>query len=127
MSRWKSFPKPLTGDWLVLVLALLAVTVLFATLWRPAHAAKLQIRDHHGIYATFSLAQDRTIEIPGPLGVSHVVIQHGQVRFTQSPCRNQYCVHQGWLSRAGQVAVCLPNQISLELLGGDKNYDSLNY
>ena len=48
-------------------------------------------------------------------------------RYTQSPCRNQYCVHQGWLSRAGQVAVCLPNQISLELLGGDKNYDSLNY
>jgi hypothetical protein len=127
MSRWKSFPKLLPGDWLVLATGLLAVVALFATLWRPEHAAKLQIRDHNGIFATFSLAQDRNIDVPGPLGVSHISIRQGRVRFTQSPCRNQYCVHQGWLSRAGQAAVCLPNQISLELLGGEKNYDSLNY
>jgi len=127
MSRWKSFPKLLSGDWLVLAVGLAAVILLFATLWHPEHAARLQIRDHNGIFATFSLAQDRTIEVPGPLGISHIVIHQGQVRFTQSPCHNQYCVHQGWLSHAGQVAVCLPNQISLELLGGEKNYDSLNY
>lgn len=127
MSRWKSFPKLLPGDWLVLGIGLVSVAVLFATLWRPEHAAKLQIRDRNGIFATFSLAQDRSIEIPGPLGVSRITIHQGQARFTQSPCRNQYCVHQGWLSHAGQVAVCLPNQISLELLGGEKSYDSLNY
>ena len=111
----------------MLAVGLAAVILLFATLWHPEHAARLQIRDHNGIFATFSLAQDRTIEVPGPLGISHIVIHQGQVRFTQSPCHNQYCVHQGWLSHAGQVAVCLPNQISLELLGGEKNYDSLNY
>lgn len=127
MSRWKSFPKLLPGDWLVLMGGLFAVGVLFATLWHPEHAAKLQIRDHHGIFATYSLAQDRTIEVPGPLGVNLITIHQGQVRFIQSPCRNQYCVHQGWLSHAGQVAVCLPNQVSLELLGSEKNYDSLNY
>lgn len=127
MSRWKSFPKLLPGDWLVLGIGLVAVSVLFATLWRPEHAARLQIRDRDGVHATFSLAQDRSIEVPGPLGVSRIVIHQGRVRFTQSPCRNQYCVHQGWLSHAGQVAICLPNQVSLELLGGEKNYDSLNY
>lgn len=127
MSRWKSFPRPLPGDWLVLGCGLLAVVVLFATLWHPEHAARLQIRNRDGIFATFSLAQDRTIEVAGPLGVTHIRIQHGQVRFTSSPCRNQYCVHQGWLSHAGQVAVCLPNRVSLELLGGKKGYDSLNY
>jgi len=36
-------------------------------------------------------------------------------------------VHQGWLSHAGQVAICLPNQISLELLAERKLYDSLSY
>lgn len=127
MSHWKSCPKLLPGDWLILGAGLVAVVLLFATMWRPEHAAKLQIRDHNGIFATFSLAQDRSIEVPGPLGVSHIAIHQGRVRFTQSPCRNQYCVHQGWLSHAGEAAVCLPNQISLELLGGEKNYDSLNY
>lgn len=127
MSRWKSFPNPLPGDWLVLGVALVAVAVMFLTLWRPEHAAKLQIRDRHGVFGTYSLAQDRVIEIPGPLGINRITIRQGQVRFSQSPCRNQYCVHQGWLSHAGEVAVCLPNRVSLELLGGDKPYDSLNY
>lgn len=127
MSRWTSFPKPLPGDWLVLAAGLLAVAALFATLWHPEHAARLQIRDQHGVFATYSLAQDRSIDVPGPLGINRVVIAQGRVRFTQSPCRNQYCVHQGWLQHAGEVAVCLPNRVSVELLGGERPYDSLNY
>lgn len=127
MSRWKSFPRPLPGDWLVLVGGVVVVIALFATLWRPGHAARLQVRGEHGVLGTYSLAQDRTIEIPGPMGVSRVVIAQGRVRFSQSPCRNQYCVHQGWLHHAGEVAVCLPNRVSVELLGAEKPYDSLNY
>ena len=76
---------------------------------------------------TYSLSQDRSIAVPGPVGISQIIIHQGQARFSRSPCRKQYCVHQGWLSHAGQVDVCLPNQISLELLGGEKKYDSLNY
>ncbi len=127
MRRLKSFPRLLPGDWLVLLVGMVAVIALFATLWRPDHAARLQVRDEHGVLGTYSLAQDRTLDIPGPQGVSRVVIAQGRVRFTQSPCRNQYCVHQGWLHHAGEVAVCLPNRVSVELLGAEKPYDSLNY
>jgi len=127
MSRWKSFPRPKPGDWLVLLAAAVAVVALFATLWHPEQAARLRIRSGDTVYATYSLDQERTLEIRGPLGVSRVHIHHGKVRFLSSPCSNQYCVHQGWLQRAGQVAVCLPNRVSLELLGGERPYDSLNY
>lgn len=111
----------------MLVLGLSLVGASFAMLWQPGHAAKLRVRDQHGVVATYSLGQDRIIEVRGPLGSSQVQIRQGQVRFSHSPCRNQYCVHQGWLSRAGQVAICLPNQVSIELLGGERAYDSLNY
>lgn len=127
MSSRKIFPKPLAGDWLVIAISLLLVIMLFKTLWHGEHAAKLQIRQGNTIYATLSLDQERTLDIHGPLGDSRIVVHHGQVRFERSPCTNQYCVHQGWLSRAGQVAICLPNQVSLELLGSKKPYDSLNY
>lgn len=127
MSHRKIFPKPLAGDWLVITLSLMLVIMLFKTLWHSEHAAKLQIRQGNTIYATLSLDQERTLDVHGPLGDSRIVVHHGQVRFERSPCTNQYCVHQGWLSRAGQVAICLPNQVSLELLGSKKPYDSLNY
>ena len=106
---------------------LLLVAMLFLTLWHGEHAAKLRIRQGDTIYATLSLDQERTLDIHGPLGDSRIVIHQGRARFVSSPCRNQYCVHQGWLSRAGQVAICLQNQVSLELLGARKSYDSLNY
>lgn len=127
MSGRNLFPNPLAGDWLVIAASLMLVILLFKTLWHGEHATKLRIRQGNTIYATLSLDQERTLDIHGPLGDSRIVVHHGQVRFERSPCTNQYCVHQGWLSRAGQVAICLPNQVSLELLGNKKPYDSLNY
>ena len=103
------------------------VTCLFKALWHNEHAAKLQIRLGDKIYATYSLDQNRNIDIQGPIGITRIVIANGKARFASSPCPNQYCVHQGWLSHKGQAAICLPNQVSLELLGGEKPFDSLNY
>lgn len=117
----------LPGDWLVVALSLASVALLFHTLWHFDPASKLRIRQGDNVYATLSLDQERTLEISGPLGVSKISINRGKVRFEHSPCHNQYCVHQGWLNKAGQVAICLPNQVSIELLGADKLYDSLNY
>lgn len=119
--------KPLLGDWLVIIASLIAVVFLFQKLWTSAPASQLQIRQADKIVGTYDLNQTRELHIHGPLGESHISIAQGQVRFKQSPCSNQYCVHQGWLKRAGQVAICLPNQISLQLVGEDKPYDSLNY
>jgi hypothetical protein len=127
MSHWKSFPKPLPGDWLVLGISCIVVAILFATLWRNEPAGKLRIRAGDRVFATLSLDQQRTLQVPGPLGISTIVIDRGRARVASDPGRHQYCVKQGWLSKAGQVAMCLPNQVSLELLGGEKSYDSLNY
>jgi hypothetical protein len=127
MSRWKSFPSPLPGDWLILAIGCAAVAMLFVTLWQSEPAGKLRIRAGDQVFATLSLTQKRTLEVPGPLGISRIEIDNGRARVAVDPGRHQYCVKQGWLTRAGQVAMCLPNQVSLELLGGEKAYDSLNY
>lgn len=126
-------PKLLIGDWLVVIFGLYGVILLFSTLWQNNPAAKLQIRQGDNIVGTYTLNQNRTIHVQGPLGESIIQIsipgknQEGNVRFVQSPCHGQYCVHQGWLKHAGQIAVCLPNQVSIELIGEKKPYDTLNY
>ncbi|CAN1538467.1 NGN-insert_like domain containing protein [Methylophilaceae bacterium] len=117
----------LVGDWLTILVSILGVLYLFQILWTNEHAAKVQIRLGDKIYATYSLNQQRDIHVHGKLGDAVISISQGKVRFAKSPCTTQYCVHQGWLARAGQVAICIPNQISLELVGEAKPYDSLNY
>jgi len=126
MSSLK-WSKPLLGDALVILFGLIFVAYLFKSLWHNEQAAKLQIRLGDKIYATYSLDQNRNIDIQGTIGITRIVIANGKARFAHSPCPNQYCVHQGWLSHKGQAAICLPNQVSLELLGGEKPFDSLSY
>ena len=119
--------KPLLGDWLVIFGGILAVFLMFQQFWSFEPASKLKIRQGDKVIGTYDLNQMRDLHIHGALGDSLISIVQGKVRFKQSPCRNQYCVHQGWLSRAGQVAICIPNQISLQLIGAKSSYDSLNY
>lgn len=117
----------LIGDWLTVIFSTILVIYLFQTLWSHQHATKVQIRLGDKVYATYSLNQQRSIHVHGPIGDAEIHIAQGKVRFAKSPCHNQYCVHQGWLTHTGQAAICLPNQISLELIGEEKPYDSLNY
>ena len=121
------FAKPLIGDWLIMAASLVAVIVMFQIFWSFAPASQLKIRQSDKIIGSYDLNQTRELKITGPMGESLISIKQGKVRFKQAPCNNQYCVHQGWLSHAGQVAICLPNQISLQLMGAKSSYDSLNY
>ena len=120
-------PKPLIGDWLVIFTGIIAVIFMFQQFWTFEQPSKLKIRQGDKIVGTYDLDQARELQIKGPAGISTISINQGKVRFKQSPCLNQYCVHQGWLKHAGQVAICIPNQISLQLLGKQNSYDSLNY
>ena len=126
-KQFSNFPKALIGDWLVIFASLIAVILLFNALWTNQPANKLRIQLGDKTYGIYSLNQSKLIQIKSKLGEASILIQNGQVRFQQSSCRNQYCVHQGWLKHAGQAAICLPNQLSITLLGDKKPYDSLNY
>lgn len=119
--------KLLVGDWLIIISSLVAVIFMFIQFWSFEQASKLKIRQGDKIIGTYDLNQMKELRIHGALGDSLISISQGKVRFKQSPCNNQYCVHRGWLSSAGQVAICIPNQISLQLMGAKSSYDSLNY
>jgi len=125
-------PKPtfrhlLIGDWLTIIFSTIITFYLFQVLWSHEHASKVQVRIGDKVHAVYNINQQRYIKVHGAMGDAVIHISQGKVRFSKSPCHNQYCVHQGWLTRNGQAAICLPNQISLELIGEQKPYDSLNY
>ena len=115
------------GDWLTLLLGGAFVAVLTLILWSGDLADKAIIRSGGKIFREVSLSRDQKIKEPGPLGVSIVSIQDRKARIASDPSPRQYCVRQGWLQQAGEIAICLPNQVSVELVGNKKKYDSLNY
>lgn len=65
---------------------------------------------------------DRTID----LGGHNVIVLSGRTAAMQSAdCRDQVCVRTGTLTRAGQVAVCLPNRVVLRITGETSEIDAI--
>jgi hypothetical protein len=115
------------GDWLTLLLGGIFVVVLTLKLWSGDLADKAIIRSGGKIFKEVPLSRNQQIEVPGPLGTTIISIQNRKARIASDPSPRQYCVRQGWLQQAGEIALCLPNQVSVELAGSRKKYDSLNY
>ena len=115
------------GDWLTILFGSICVVMLTLKLWSSDLADKAIIRSGGKIFREVPLSSDQQIEVRGPLGISIVTIQNRKARIASDPSPRQYCVRQGWLQQAGEIALCLPNQVSVELVGSKKQYDSLNY
>lgn len=115
------------GDWLTLTVAGVMVGASFPLLWSGERADRAVVRSAGRVVAELPLSRDDSLRVAGPLGESVIAVKRGRARVVSDPSPRQYCVRQGWLEHAGDIAVCLPNQVSLELAGRTKRYDSLSY
>lgn len=50
-----------------------------------------------------------------------IQLERSRVRVKSSTCVSQDCVHTGWISKAGQSIVCLPNRLVVTLSGGSSS------
>ena len=117
------------GDSLVIILAVAALPFLYTQYWGPSHrGTEVNIQVANQEPQQHSLLRDQTLSIDGHLGQSLIQIRSGKAAFIASPCKNKQCIHSGWLSRNGATSACLPNRISLSVLGkGIARYDSVNF
>lgn len=125
MKSWLALVRP--GDWLTFLLVGGVVALAFPLLWQGGLGDKVVVRQEGRIIAELDLATPHTLKVNGPLGVTTIAIDSGRARVVADPGPRQYCVRQGWLSRAGEIAICAPNRVSLAIVGRNRAYDSLNY
>jgi len=115
------------GDWLVICVAAVLVGLSFPLFWQGGLADRAIIRQNGQVFADVDLRARRQLEVPGPLGQTLIAIEPGRARVLADPGPRQYCVRQGWLMRPGEIAICAPNRVSLQITGRTKVYDSISY
>jgi len=116
------------ADRLLIILVMCALPFLYTRMWAGnVNAGYLQIQAGNNEPVTEALSPDRTLHIHGPLGDSVIAVSQGRARFVSSPCRGHVCVQAGWLKTTGDLAACLPNRISLTLLGQHPRFDTINF
>lgn len=122
---WLALLRP--GDWLTMIAGGALVGAAIPLAWQGGFADRAIIRQEGRIFAEVDLHARRSLEVPGPLGTTLISVEPGRARVVSDPGLRQYCVRQGWLSRPGEIAICAPNRVSLQIAGRTKAYDSLSY
>ena len=47
------------------------------------------------------------------------MIKNGEIAFISSDCPDKVCVKTGWIGHNGEMAVCLPNRLSIKIIAED--------
>lgn len=114
-------------DRIIIALAIIFIIWLYQHYWiKPdkANYALILVANQKPI--KINLDTDKKLNIQGAIAQSTIEILKGRIRFVTSPCHNQQCVHTGWLTQGREIAVCLPNQITIQMLETDE-YDAIVY
>ena len=71
-----------------------------------------------------SLQTEQSFSVSGDY-TNTVTVKDGKIAVTHSDCPGADCVHSGWISRAGQSIVFLPNRTEIRLVG-EKTEDGID-
>ncbi|WP_236914706.1 NusG domain II-containing protein [Clostridium sp. Cult2] len=65
----------------------------------------------------------KTIPVETEYGYNLIEIDDEKVRVIEADCPDQLDVKQGYISKVGEVIVCLPNRLVIEIKGIDDEVD----
>jgi len=114
-----------------LVVAGLLSTALAGIAWVAAAppGRRVVAGDGERVLFVAPLAQPREVELAGPLGPTRLMIDQQGARITASPCALKVCMGMGPARHPGDLLVCLPNRILVQVEGeaeGTAPYDLLS-
>ena len=125
ITQWLFLIRP--GDWAVIGVSALVVAASFPLVWQGGAAEKAVVKRDGEVVAEIDLARKRTLQVAGAIGTTVIAVEPGRARVAADPGPRQYCVRQGWLKRPGEIAICAPNHVSLQIAGRRSGFDSIAY
>jgi len=82
------------------------------------------------VYKTIPLVESASeiMTLSSELGTNVINIEDGAVRVIEASCPDKLCIMDGKIYRPGEVLVCLPNQVVIEIKGQEQGeVDALTY
>lgn len=103
---------------LLLSLCLLALFLLLlrGLLSSPSGGKRVVVSQDGAAVREYALSEDRTELITAPGGGSNTLhIQGGSAWISGASCPDKLCEHSGKISRPGELIVCLPNRLIIQI------------
>lgn len=101
---------------LILVIALMGIALLLLFSSKD-NAQSVEISLKGNLIGTYSIHEDRDININATLGQMTIHIMDKSVWVSKSLCPDLLEVKQGKISRSGQSLICIPNEVVISIVG----------
>ena len=106
----------------VAAVVLLALAIFLIPMLSNRTAEYIKITSDKG-EQIISLSEDSEYEIISNNHSIVVKIENREVSVMQATCPDKVCVNSGMISRGGEVIVCAPALVSIEIIGFDGEVD----
>lgn len=117
IEHYRKSPAFTATDLILAALIVFAVTVCVTYLFPTESAAAAYVYVNGKEVGVYSL--DTDMEIPLAEGKALLTVSDGAVAITENDCPNGICLKTGFISRAGERIVCVPNKIVVVLRSSD--------
>ena len=106
----------------IVIASILVVSALFAltTLITRTEGAYVEIAQNGNIIGKYPLDLDSVYTLNG--GTNILTVKNGEAYMSYSSCPDHTCENTGKISYVGQTIICLPNRISITVVGEPDNY-----
>ena len=108
----------------VFLIFLIVLFSIAAILWnwsgdskRSKHGGRVAIYQAGKLLEKAALNIDKIILLPN--GEMKIEVKESRIRVAWSDCPKQLCVNTGWIKTAGEIIVCVPNKVLIEIEATD--------
>ena len=112
-------------DW-ILIGAILALAAVLAAVFYfqkrlapEERTAVVTVTIDGELYGAYALSEDRDVDIDTRYGHNHLSIRDGSAQVTEADCPDGLCMYQGRISQNGEMNVCLPHLLIVEVISVD--------
>ena len=120
-----------TADIVLIVLLVVFAGVFYFILGTQGGSGTLGdmvvIRINGSDYSKMPLSEDNEIDIHDTNGTrtNTLRIENGRAIMVYAACPDKLCVERGAVSRSGEIIICLPNRVVVEIIGKQSEYDAI--
>ena len=112
------FTRPRLADGVLLVL-LVALTFISPRLIPAGPTGDTLLVRTSGSVFEVDLTDEGPHPIDGPLGQAVLMVRDGKAWLQNAPCPLKICERMGPIDESGEVILCLPNRIHIQVAGSE--------
>ena len=120
ITKTKELLKKHKADIIVIAsLLLISILVLLVVTLTRVNGAAIKVTVNGEVVGEYPLAIDNVYELNG--GTNILTVKGGIAYMSYSNCPDHVCENTGKVKYVGEMIVCLPNNISITVVGNDEN------